>query len=440
MTTSFLLRLGTLLLACLFPLSSHADPLTVEEAIRVAWQHNMGLAGGQAMVEAARGDAEVARAGWLPSMVVSANALATKEPMMAFGLKLNQQRIGAADFDPARLNSPDLVGGFGLGATVMQPLYMGGRLAAGRQAAVAQAEAESLTQTRRTQELALNVVRAYFGAQVAMQGLAFAQDVLTQARETENFARARNQQGLALDADVARATAFRAQAEADHSIAEQRLASARAMLVLLTDERAATAELATPLSLPDWGPAGANPDGEERPDVRAARLRIEGARQMAAATHGKLLPEVLAQATVETMRSDFDQGALWYSLGLVARWRLSIADRRAEVADKHRIAASVAAHEWQARQARYEIEEARRSLDSARERMVSAQEAINAAESARTLRRERHREGLLPLTEVLDAEAGLAGARALLLRSEFEARFANAQVQFASGQPIEGVK
>jgi hypothetical protein len=65
----------------------------------------------------------------------------------------------------------------------------------------------------------------------------------------------------------------------------------------------------------------------------------------------------------------------------------------------------------------------------------SAREAVTASESARTLRLARHRQGLLPLTEVLDAETGLAGARALLLRSEYDARVAAAQLQFALENP-----
>ena len=422
------------------PLASRASPLTLEEAIRTSWRQNPGMVGSNAMVAAARAEAEVAHAGRLPTVMVSANAMATKEPMMAFGLKLNQQRITAADFDPARLNSPNLIGGIGIGATVMQPIYMGGRLTAGYRAATDQADAESLAHARRAQELALNVVQAYFGAQVAVQGLAFADDVLAQARETESFARARNQQGLVLDADVARVTAFRAQAEADRSLAQQRLESARAMLVLLTDERAANAELSTPLGMAVTPSDGTLAPIEDRPDVKAARLRMEAARQMATATHGKLLPEVMAQASVETMRSDFDQGALWYSLGLVARWRLSVADLRADDVAAKRVAAAEAARDWQERQARHEIQEAERALHGAYDRRRSAVEAVGAAESARALRLERHRQGLLPLTEVLDAEAGLAGARAMLLRSEFDARFANAQVQFAKGQPIEGVK
>jgi outer membrane protein TolC len=79
-------------------------------------------------------------------------------------------------------------------------------------------------------------------------------------------------------------------------------------------------------------------------------------------------------------------------------------------------------------------------LDVSRGKLVSAREAVAASQSARSLRLERHRQGLLPLTDVLDAEAGLAGARTLFLRSQFEARVAAAQLQLALGEPIEGVR
>jgi outer membrane protein TolC len=421
------------------PTLATAAPFTIEDAIRATWEQSPAIASSSAMVAAAKADADGARDGRLPSLLVSAKAVATNEPMSAFGLKLDQQRITAADFDPNRLNAPASVGGVGVGATVMQPIYMGGRLTAARRAASAQAQAETCSHQRRMQEMALQVVQAYFGAQVASEGLTFAQDVLAQARETENFTRSRNQQGLALDADLARATAFRAQAEAESSAAEQRLASARSMLVLLAGEQAALAELGSPLAMAESA-ANVQDSSGQRADLKASEFRAEAARAMATATKGSLLPEVMAQATLETMRSDFNQGATWYALGLVARWRLSVVDLRATDAANLRARAADDARRWQERQAAFEIDEARRALQSAQSRGQSAREAVAASESARALRLARHRQGLLPLTEVLDAESGLAGARALLLRSKYDARVAAAQVQFAFGKPIEGVR
>jgi outer membrane protein TolC len=433
-------RYGRVLSAAIafLPASAAAAPFTIEDAIRATWRQNPALAASGEMVAAARADAEGARDARLPSLLLSTKAVATNEPMSAFGLKLDEQRITAADFDPSRLNSPASVGAVGVGATLMQPIYMGGRLTAARRAASAQAEAETCSHERRLQEMALQVVQAYFGAQVAREGLKFAEDVLAQARETESFTKSRNQQGLALDADVARTIAFRAQAEAESSAAMQRLASARATLVLLAGEGAATGELSSVL-VDGGSPAESTQVEGQRADIKAAQFRAEAARAMIAAARGALLPEVMAQATLETLRSDFRQGATWYSLGLVARWHLSVSDFRATHAATLRASAAEDAGRWQERQASFEIDEAWRSLESARSRGQSAREAVTASESARTLRLARHRQGLLPLTEVLDAETGLAGARALLLRSEYDARVAAAQLQFAVGKPIEGV-
>jgi outer membrane protein TolC len=422
-------------------LPATAAPLSIDDAIRSAWKTNLGIASSGSMVAAARTDADVASDQRLPSLILSAKALGTNEPMAAFGLKLDQQRIGATDFDPARLNSPDTVGAVGVGAALVQPIYMGGRLTAGAHAAATQADAEAKQHERRKQEIAFRVAQTYFGAQVAAEGVRYAEDVLSQARETETFTKARNKEGLALDADVARAIAFRAQAEAETESARERLASTRAALVLLAGDAAVAADLTTPVPT-DTRPSTTAPtsDVAQRPDLEAARVRAEAARDMVNVAKGSLKPEVMAQASVETLRSAFDQGATWFAVGVFARWKLSAADWRATHAAESRASAASLARAWQEQQARHEVDEAWRRLQTSQAKLLSAHEAVSASQSARGLRIERHRQGLLPLTDVLDAEAALAGARALLLRSQFDARVAAAELQLALGQPIEGVK
>jgi outer membrane protein TolC len=426
----------------LLPALAAAEGLGVDDAIRAAWRNNAGLAASAEQVEAARADADAARDARLPTLAFTARGVATDEPVGAFGLRLDEQRITQADFAPARLNAPDFIGGVGLGATVALPIYAGGRLSAGRRAATAQAEAEASAHERERQQVALAVVQAYFSAQVAAQGVRYAEDQLEHTRETERFVQARNKQGLALDADVARATAFRAQAEAARATAIQALASARSGLALLAGDEAGRAELSTPFDtagLAAPGPATPSDMGE-RPDLRAARSRVDAAQDAATAARGNLLPQLSAQASVETMRSAIDQGATWTTLALVARWQLGLGDVRTAKAARARARAAASAREWQERQARREVEEARRAVETADVRVASAREAVSASESARALRLARHRQGLLPLTDVLDAEAGLAGARALMLQSRLEARVARAQLELALGQPVEGVK
>jgi outer membrane protein TolC len=429
-----------LLTAALLPGLAAAEGITVEDAVRLAWSRNEGLAAADLAARGAREQARAASAGRFPTLALSARGVATDEPMMAFGLRLDQARITAADFAPDRLNSPSFIGGVGLGATLSQPLYAGGRISAAARASGAQAEVEAASLERRRQELALAVTEAYFGVQAATQGLSYADDVLAHARETERFLRQRNREGLVLDAEVARASASRAQAEADRAAADQNLASARSGLALLAGEDTRSRELLTPLAAPPPLPATAPDAPLERPDLRAARARAEAARDGVTVARGSLLPEVFAQVSAETMRSDFDQGANWVTGVLGARWQLGLSDVHAVRAARARAGAAAAEARWREREAEREVEEARRAVSVADARVRFGEEAAAASESARALRTARHRQGLVLLTEVLDAEAGLAGARALLLRSRLEARLARARLRLALGEPVEGVK
>jgi len=208
----------------------------------------------------------------------------------------------------------------------------------------------------------------------------------------------------------------------------------------LTGRDLAEAELVTPVSGPTVAAAAPPADAPPRPDLEAARLRQSAAEAGVAAARGTLLPTLAAVAGVETMRSaDLADGRTWTMVGLVARWDLSLGDLRGVRAAQARARAAAEARGWQERQAAREADEARRAVEAADARIAAATEAVTASESARALRGARHRQGLLPLTDVLDAEAGLAGARALLLASRLEARVARAQLALALHLPIEGL-
>jgi len=425
-----------------------ADGLRIEDAIRSAWTKNPGLAAGAHQVDAARAEAQAAGDGHWPTLALTAKGIGTSEPVGVFGIKLDEQRITQADFNPVTLNSPGPVGGIGLGAAIVVPIWMGGRIIAGANAADAQAGAEARSQERRRQEMALAVVQAYFGLEVAAQGVRYAEDVLEQARETERFVRERNQKGLLLDADSARATAFRAQAEAELAAMTQQLSSARAALSMLTGMDADKAELLTSVETATTvGPAGLGREQGKpgtavtgRPDVEAARLRSLAAEEGIGVSRAAVLPEIFAQAGVDTLRGPNFHGATWWSAALVVRWQIGVSSFRSLQAAEARAAAAASAARWQEVQANREADEARRAVATADARVLSAREAVTASESARSLRQARFRDGLLPLTDVLDAEAALAGARALLLRSQLETRIARAQLDLALGLPVEGVQ
>jgi len=62
------------------------------------------------------------RAMYLPNVTASYTFTNTNNPLMAFGSKLNQERITAMDFDPGKLNDPKSISNFGTKVEVQQPI------------------------------------------------------------------------------------------------------------------------------------------------------------------------------------------------------------------------------------------------------------------------------------------------------------------------------
>lgn len=416
---------------------SAQEPLTLEQAIRRAWSEQAGLQAGQALVDRARSEADAMRDLLLPTVTATLGLQRTDEPMMAFGMKLNQSRITMADFNPASLNHPDPMTGAGAALALAQPLYTGGRLRAAKRAGQAMADAEAASQAHRRQQVAYAVTQAYFGTQVAEQGVRFAEDTLRQARETESFVTARVEQGLLLRSEADRARAFRAQAEAGVAEARQRLASARSALALLTGGLPAETPLATQVD--DRSPRP-DPQPAFRGDLEATRRQVAAASAGATAARGSLLPEVGLTAALGTARYTWSDGGNWTSVGVGAKWTFTFSDMRKVSAARASERAAQLGLKWQEQQAAREVAEAQRALETAEARVGFAKEALAASESVRAVRTARHREGLLPLVEVLDAESGLSGARTLLLNSQLELRLSRAALALALGQPVEGVK
>lgn len=423
--------LSGLLMAGFLP----AQSLDLEAAIRSAWTRQPGLQAGEALAERARQEAASAAAANLPAVQATAGWLRTDEPMLAFGLKLNQARIQAADFSPASLNHPSAVAGLGASLALNQPLYAGGRLEAAQKGAALLAGAETAQQLHRRQQAAFAVVQAYFASQAAQAGVIFAEETLRSAQAMETLVGARVEQGLLLKSELARTRAWRAQTEAGLAEARRQEAGARSALALLTG-LAGPLDLSTPLEL---APTAELPT-RRRADLVASRLQAEAAASFTRVAEGSLKPEVGLNLGWGTARPTLTgTGGTWTTASVGARWNFSFADAARVRAARAATRAAEFQARWQEAQAEREVEDARQARLAAAAKVQASTEAVAAAQEARRLRQARHQEGLLPLTDLLDAEAALSGARALRLQSLLDARVARAQEALALGTPVEGV-
>lgn len=415
--------------------------LTVAESIRKAWAGQAGLRAGQALVDARQAEAEGFRDLRLPSLTLRAQGIRTNEPMMAFGIKLNQARIGAADFNPQSLNHPEAIGAYGGSAVLQQPLYAGGRISAARRAGEYMAQAEAASQERRRQETAQAVVEAYFGTQVAEQALRWVEDSRIWIQGMEDFVDARVKQGLMLESERQRLKALHAQIDAQKADATRQVRSARSGLGLLTGAGPVEGPLATPLEpVEPVDPATPLPSGQ-RGDLQAADLQAKAAAEGAKAARGSLRPEVGLEVGAGTLHHAWADKGNWTWAAVGVTWKVFSAPDQAKArAARAQERAASDMRVFKQQQAEHEIRVARESVLAAQARHAAAKESLAAAEESKRLREARHREGLAPLIEVLDAEAAIQGARTLLLQSLYELRVSRASLDLATGTPIEGVK
>ena len=420
----------------LSPAALAAPELTITDAIRSAWAHDARLQASTAQATSAARGAEAADWALGPTVVLGAQGTLTSQPSHRFALLLDQGQVTAADFDPAKLNTPTARGSLGLSAVVEQPL-LDGALWAARRRAHAGAQAEDAARAATRDQVALDTLRAYFSVRAAEEALVYADDALRTAQETERFVQARVAQDVLLPSEASRSTAYRAQAEAERAAAVRQLAQARTGFVLLTGQEPASGALTTPLVPPAVEPAAAV---EERPEARAARAMVDAQVAAADEAHGRLWPTLVLQGGVATERAGWSEGNTWGMGFLILRWRGSVAGfKAADAADAARAAAEARRME-QDRVLAAELEQARASLTASTAALDAARTAVAASTQARDLRQARHRQGLIPLTDLLDAESGLTSARALMLRSALQARIARAELEHASGQPVEGVR
>jgi len=332
---------------------------------------------------------------------------------------------------------------------VQQPLYTGGRISAARRAGDFMFQAEQASQERRKQETAQMVVEAYFGTQVAEQALRWADDTRQWIQGMEDFVGARVQQGLTLESELQRLKAFHAQADAQKADLVKQVRTARSGLGLLTGSGPVEGPLATPLTLDFEG--GMRPSKEPglpsavqgtafRGDLVAADLRVQAASEGAKAARGSVFPEVGLEVGAGTLHQSWSDKGNWTWAAVGMKWKVfSAPDQAKAKAARAQERAAADMRTFKQQQAEHEVRVARESVLAAEAKYVAAKESLSAAEESKRLRVARHREGLAPLIDVLDAEAAVQGARTLILQGLYELRVNRASLDLATGHPIEGV-
>lgn len=419
--------------------TAHAETLNLRQAAEAALAGNPDLAASQARIAQAEAGSRQAEGARLPRVALSVNATHTNDPLAAFGLKLGQERIGAADFQPSRLNDPASINNLNTRIEVQAPLYSGGQIGARQDEARAFLRAARDGDLATRQDILLEVLQAYQGVHLARANVRVGEQGQAAAAEYLRAAGNLHKQGLAVRSDVLSARVNLENARLRVSEARRLEATALDRLKLLMgrnpDAALEVGEEAR-LKLPEGGLEALRAQAlTGHPGLRALRARLEAAQAATRAARGARLPQfnVLARQDWNDNRLGLDASS--YTLGGSLSWNLFDGGFNDAAIDRAQAAQQELAA--QLRQAEdgivFRLTEARRRALEAEARLAAREEALREAEEAQRLTKLRYENGVTTLVDLLSAQALLDRARADLAGARHDLVVSRGQVLHAAG-------
>ncbi len=175
--------------------------IQLEEALSLAQKANQQIKIAQIDQQIASANVKQTEAIWLPQLNLSYTAMNTNNPLNAFGFKLQQANVTAADFNPALLNNPGATPNYLTQLSLQQPIINMDMLQM-RKAAEQQVQISSL-QTKRTEEaVKMQVTQLYLQLNFLYQALDVVKSALITSQSIYQFTKNRFDQGLMQKSDL----------------------------------------------------------------------------------------------------------------------------------------------------------------------------------------------------------------------------------------------
>jgi len=420
--------------------SGEKEDLTLDEAVRLALSRHPDIGKARAAADALKGKIREVRAQALPEATVTASGTRWRDPSL-----LNASGIDKFPEELRKALIPVGINRFDYGISVKQPLYTAGKISTALRLASVEAEGSMIDVDRAEQDLALEVVKAYYGLLWAERYRDLVAATQEQRKRHAEMARARFNNGVATEVDVLRSEVAVANGAPDLVRAENAIRQARALLNYY---------LARPVDFPtrtsqefelkpwDQQDLEALAQEAERSRPELSRLRIaersaEHQLQLARA-ESRLRIDATAGFGISTrltenlFNSDFTRWNVGVNLtlpvfdgfrrsGLVAQ---AVANQRAVRLEREKVQ----------QQVRLGLQQALDEVRAAQETINAARANISQAERVLTMTQENYRYGAATTLDIVDAQTALSVARTNLLKGLHDYAVARANLLWTLGR------
>jgi outer membrane protein len=415
------------------------DTLTLPEAVDMALRTNPLVRATMSGQELARAQIGEARAGRYPIVQFGETFARSNNPVFVFGSLLEQGRFGAQNFEVNSLNNPDSLSNFRTSMTFRLPI-LDQRQSRTRinQAELGRQQSETQTEIV-SQQIRLEVVKAYYGMLVALAKKEAADEATTLAEADVKRSRDMFDAGLVVLSDLLAAEVqlaeFRQQqiqAEGEVTIAQAALNTALGLAVDTPQK------IAGELAEKSFNAASQEEclrlAAEHRPELARARLAGQSAREGVWGARGEFLPRLEVFGGIGASGNPAGSSSD-YTVGVSATFNIFDAGRKSKLAQAHAAADVAAANqEHLTSQIRLEVVCAYQQYISARERLKVASRVVEQAREALRIVQERYQSGLTTITEVLRSETTFVRARMTLLSARYDQYIGYAGLLHSTGR------
>ena len=425
-------QLGFLALSLTCSLAAGAaESWTLERALDYALSHSPDACLAQQRIMATQAGLEQADSAFWPHLQFQSSYTRMDNPMMVFGSILNQRAYNSS------LNFNDVpdVDDLNVRGLVTVPLYAGGKIKAGRDAAKANTEAAKQTSAAVRNELGFEVVRAFQTILKTRQFVKATQAAVTALEGNQATAMKRLVGGTLLKSDELDIEVRLRQARED--LVRARNANTLAVLALRNLLGMESGEFA----VADTAPMATIPSGDDfshRPEIAAAHERERAAAAEMRGAQSGYQPSVSAFGSL-----DHDYGWVTggdgnsYTAGVMLQWDLW--DGFSSRAKTREASANLESAREEQRKLRlalnFEVEQAQLDLSAANERLAVTETSIEQALESEKLTRDRFEQGLAISTQLIDAETALVAARVRRAEAESDQPIAVAGLRKALALP-----
>ena len=369
---------------------------------------------------------------FLPNITASHTGIATTNPLMAFGSKLNQEILTQNDFNPALLNDPSQIENYATKFEIQQPLInLDGMYQ--RKAAKSKMEAMSL-KTERTQDyLVFEVEKAYMQLQLAYKAVDVLEKALEAANANKKLADNSFKQGYLQRADVLNVEVRVTEVQNQLQTAKSNVQNASNYLsFLMNDESYVVYTPTDELSVSTFTMEDKT-ISENRSDIKAMQFASNAYEAMNKADKMAFLPRLNAFGSYELYDDQiFQADANGYLFGAQLSWDIFQGSKRFGKAQKSKAEFEKSKLEYQqyVSQSNLELNKAKRAFLDAENKLKLTTLALEQSEESLRIRTNRFKEGLEKTSDLLIAETQYAQKQLEYYQTIFEYNYAQAYLQF----------